>query len=62
VCVCVCVYIMKRNNYSYKMWYERYLELICKCLSHDMYTELTRIRILYEEITCVYKKAHVIVM
>jgi len=39
--------------------YERYLELIYKCLSDDMYTKLTRVRIPYEEITCVCEKTHV---
>jgi hypothetical protein len=31
-------------------------------LLDDMFTKLTRIRILYEEITCVYGKAHVTVV
>jgi hypothetical protein len=38
--------------------YDGYLELICKCLSDDMFTELTCIRIPYEKITRVYGKAH----
>jgi hypothetical protein len=32
-----------------------HIELICKCLSDNMYIKLTCMRILYEEITCVYK-------
>jgi uncharacterized membrane protein len=52
----------KKNYYSYKLRYKGYLELIYKCLSYDMCTELTHIRILYGEITCVYRKAHMIIV
>ena len=41
---------------------EGYLKLICRCLSNDMYTKLTRKRILYGDITYVYGKTYVIVM
>jgi hypothetical protein len=53
---------MKRNNFSYKLRYERSLKLICRYLSDDIYTELTFKRILYGEITYVYGKAHMIVV
>ena len=36
--------------------YDKYLKLICKCLSDDMYIELTHVRIPYGEITCVYER------
>ena len=52
---------MKENSCSHNLRYEGYLKLIYRCLSHDMYTKLTRMRIQYEEITCVYGKAHVTV-
>jgi hypothetical protein len=42
--------------------YEGYLKLICRYLSNDMYTKLTRKRILYGDITYVYGKTYVIVM
>jgi hypothetical protein len=42
--------------------YDGYLELIYRCLSDDMLTELTRVRISYEEITYIYGKIHVIVV
>ena len=51
---------MKKSNYSHKLRYERYLKLIYRCLLDDMYTKLTRVRISYEEITCVYEKVHVL--
>ena len=38
------------------------MELIGKCMMDDIYTKLTRKRILYGEIIYVYKKAFVIVM
>ena len=44
---------MKEDNCSYKLRYEEYLELICGCLSSDMYIELTHLRVSYEE-TLVY--------
>jgi hypothetical protein len=53
---------MKKNNFSYKLKYERYLKLICRCLSGDIYTELTYKRISYREVTYVYGKAHMIVV
>ena len=53
---------VKRNNYSYKLRYERYLELIYKCLSNNLYTELTHKIIQYGEITYVYGKTHVTVV
>jgi len=37
--------------------YEGYLELICRFLLDNIYTELTRKRIPYGEITYVYEKA-----
>jgi hypothetical protein len=49
---------MKENSCSNKLSYKGYLELICRYLSDDMHTKLTRMRILYGEITYVYKKAH----
>jgi hypothetical protein len=49
---------MKECSCSYKLRYKVYLELIYGCLSLDMYTELTRIRIQYGDITYVYIKAH----
>jgi len=36
---------------SRKLMYKKYLELICKCLLDDMYTELTCIIIPHGEIT-----------
>jgi hypothetical protein len=33
-----------------------YTELICRCLSNNIYTELACMRILYGEITYVYEK------
>ena len=53
---------MKGNSFSYKLRYERYLKLICRCLLDNIYTELTYKRILYGEITYVYEKTHVIVV
>ena len=53
---------INKNNYSHKLMYEGYLKLICRILSDDMYTKLTRLRIVYKEITCIYEKTHVIVM
>ena len=53
---------MKGSSYPKKLRYEGYLELIYKCLLDDMYTELTRMRILYCDITCVYEKAHMMVV
>jgi len=42
--------------------YKVYQELICKCLSNGMYTELTHMGIPYDEIIYIYRKAHVVVM
>jgi len=53
---------MKEISCSYKLRYEGYLELICKCLSEDMYTKLTCIRILYGEIICIYGEAYMTVV
>jgi hypothetical protein len=53
---------MKGSNLSYKLRYKGYLELICRCLSKDMHTKLTCIRISYGEITYVYGKAHMTVV
>ena len=53
---------MKRNSYSYKPRYERYLKLIYTCLSDDMCTELTRMKISDVEITCAHGKAHMMVV
>ena len=55
-------FFMKGSSCSHKLGYKRYLKLICKCLLDDMYTELTRMRISYKEITCVYEKTHVTVV
>jgi len=52
-------FIKQKNNCFHKLRYKRYLELIYRCLSHDMCTELTHMRILYGEIICVYIKAHI---
>ena len=41
---------------------ERYLELICRCLSDDMYTKLTRNIITYGEIIYVYGKVYMVVV
>ena len=53
---------MKGNNCSHKLRYERYLKLIYRCLSNNMYTNLTYIRILYGENIHVYGKTHMIVI
>ena len=53
---------MKRINCSYKLRYEEYLELICKCLSDGIHIELTRMRISYKKIICVYEKTHMMVV
>ena len=53
---------MKRNSCSHKLGNEGYLELIYRCLSDDIFTELTRIRISQGKIICVYKKAHVMIV
>jgi len=53
---------MKKSNCSHKLRHEKYLELICRYLSDDLYNELTCMRISYGEITYVYGKAHVTVM
>jgi hypothetical protein len=53
---------MKGSNCSHKLRYKEYLKLICSCLSQDMYTEMTCMRISYGEITYVYGKAHMTVM
>ena len=53
---------MKGSNCSYKLRYERCIELICRCLSDDMYTELTHMKISYGEIIYVYEKAYVMVV
>ena len=52
---------MKGSNYSHKLRYKGYLELICKCLSQNMYTELTCMRIPYGKITYIYGKTHLTV-
>jgi len=52
-------FFMKKNSYSYKLRYEGYLELICRCLSDDMYTKLTHMKISYRVISCVYGKSHI---
>jgi hypothetical protein len=53
---------MKGNNFSHKLKYNEYLELIYKCLSHDTYIELIHIRIFHGEIIYVYANAHIIVV
>jgi hypothetical protein len=53
---------MKESNYSHKLIYEKYPELICRCLLDDMYIELTHKRISYEDITYIYRKIHVIIV
>ena len=53
---------MRKSNCSYKLRYKGYLELICKCLSQDMYTKLTCMKITYGDITYVYEKTHVTVV
>jgi tRNA pseudouridine-54 N-methylase len=53
---------MKRSSCSHKLGNEGYLELICRCLSDDIFTELTRMKISYEEIICVYGKTHVMIV
>jgi len=42
--------------------YKEYLELICMCLSNDMYIELINMRISYGEDTYVYGKTLVTIM
>ena len=54
--------LYKKKSYSHKLRYEGYIEIICRCLCDDMYTELTRIRISYGEITCVNGKAYILVV
>jgi hypothetical protein len=54
--------LIKEVSCFHKLRYERYVELIFKCLLDDMYTELIRMRISYEEITYVYKKAHMMIV
>jgi hypothetical protein len=41
---------------------KKYLELIYRWLSNDIYTELTCTRISYGEITCVYENVHMTVI
>ena len=53
---------MKDSSCSYKLRYEGYLELICRCLLDNMYTELTYMRISYEKIICIYGKTRVTVV
>ena len=48
--------------FYHKLRYEEYLELICRCLLDDMYTEVTCMNIPYAEITCIYEKACMMVM
>ena len=55
-------FLIKGKGCSYKLRYEGYLKLICRCLSNNMYTELTRNRIIYGAITYIYEKTHMIVM
>jgi hypothetical protein len=54
--------IIEKNSFSHKLRYERYLELICWCLSDDMYIKLIHMRIPYEKITCLYEKTYVMVV
>jgi len=44
------------------MIHETNMKVFCRCLSDDMYTELTRTEISYREITFIYGKTHVIVV
>ena len=59
-------FYIKENSYSHKLRHERYLELIYRYMLDDMYTKLTHMKISYVilrlKITCVYRKAHVIVV
>jgi hypothetical protein len=50
---------MEGNSCSYKLRYDEYLY---RCFSDGMRIELTHKRILYGEITHVYRKAQVTVM
>jgi hypothetical protein len=56
------IFLYKKNNFSYKSRNEKYLKLISLYLSVDMYIELTHMKNLYGQITCIYEKARVIVM
>jgi hypothetical protein len=49
-------FYIKGSSCFHKLRYEGYLELICRFLSNDMYTKLTRMRISYEKIIYVYGK------
>ena len=54
--------LLKEAVFLYKLMYKRCLELICRCLSDDMYIELINMRIPHRELTCVYGKAFVMIM
>jgi hypothetical protein len=45
-------FFMKESGCSHKLRYEGYLELMCRCLSNNIYIELSHIRISYGEIIC----------
>jgi hypothetical protein len=49
---------MKGSNHSYKLRYNGYNELICRCLLNNKYTKLARMRIIYGEITHIHGKTH----
>ena len=53
---------MKGSNCSCKSMYKGYLELICICLSYNIYTKMTHVRIPYGDITYAYGKAHVTIV
>ena len=53
---------MEGSICSLKLKYDEYLEKIYRYLLDDIYTNMTRVRILYGEIACIYIKAHVTVM
>jgi hypothetical protein len=56
------IFFMKGSSFSRMSGYKEYLELICGCLSYDIYTKMTRVRIPYRDITYIYGKAHVMVV
>jgi hypothetical protein len=49
---------MKGSNHSYKLRYNGYNELICRCLLNNKYTKLAHMRIIYGEITHIHGKTH----
>ena len=55
-------FLMEGSICSLKLKYDEYLEKICRYLLDDIYTNMTRVKILYGEIACIYIKAHVMVM